>query len=151
MKREDRAFLADRAEALAVVALTRRDDIQLSRGPKWSGYDISAELLKNGERTGSFFAVEVVPTESELTKAYIGRLLRKATVGENGTKPSDYPRMMLLADVVRDEVRYLWQSVNDTPRKNPSVEAKKLDANELGEVVNSVRKWYADRSSRKVA
>jgi hypothetical protein len=151
MTREDEAFMADRAEALAVVALTRRDDIHLCRGPRWSGYDISAELLSDGVPTGRVFAVQVVPTESELTKAQVQRLLRKETTRTSGKHQIDLPFMTLLADVVRDDVRFLWQPTAETGGNTQHIEARKLDAHALDEVVESVQEWYSKGSPRRVA
>ena len=158
MSPEESSFLRNRAEALAVVALTRRPEIYLQRGAKWSGFDLCGSLIENGSPNQQVFGVRVFPYEGDLDSARVRRIVRKSK--ESATPPHalEIPELLLMTDVVRDEVRYVWLKKPDKTTNeahslvSPSrTDVKELDAAALEEVVNSVRNWYSELESKVAA
>lgn len=58
-------FLKERAEQLAIIYLTRRDDVRVLKNPTQSGTALLASLLHDGQDVGRYLGVEVAGTVSE--------------------------------------------------------------------------------------
>src|SRR5688500_11819824 len=69
MKRDMRQFFAERAELLAVIHLTRRDDLALDRlASSDSGVDFLVTLVQGGVPTGRMFGVQVNAREGSVAR-----------------------------------------------------------------------------------
>lgn len=65
MANMDAAFLKERAQQLAIVYLTRRDDVRVIRNPMTAGPALLVSLLHHGQDLGRYLGVEAVGTVSE--------------------------------------------------------------------------------------
>jgi hypothetical protein len=141
-------LVGQRAEALALVYLTRRDDLVISTPPLDVGVDLWVDL-KGKESSGRrAFGVIVkgtidrVTTEEQATKV-LNSLDNRPATGEIGM-----PICTFLFSAQNDDGFYAWKAepVVDTngPKLVPHTKyrCKKLDTDSLETMVRAINKWY---------
>jgi hypothetical protein len=153
---EDKWFLRERPEYLAVVVLTRRDDLIVTRRPSaGGGVDILVTMPRRGADTGRIFGVEV---EGVMSARDFHRLESQAEeyrfVGKEFAVPEDipFPLLLLVFEMENDDGFYKWikrpayghdhRSLLLTDSTNIF---KKLDRDSIDEIVAEVASWYENR------
>lgn len=141
-------YLAQRAEALALVYLTRRDDLivrQQTQGD--TGIDYIIEIVSDGRSTGRIFGLQL----KARTTALQGSALHKS-IGityEQWMVELPFPLCLFVFIMETNEGYYKWLSepvVTDDQkpklRLNAQGSLEKLSDDQLEHIVNRVNKWY---------
>jgi len=144
-------FLAERAEKLAFLQLTRRNDLIVSRlGGRESGLDFLVTLGRGGVRSVRVFGVQV--------KAAEGSVNNPATLASLSEPPAaseaPFPLCRFLFTMSDDQGYYLWVTTPAVPARENSAGAsewRKLDDQALACIVDSVNAWYAARLQPQAA
>jgi len=147
MKWEKSEFLAERAEKLAIVYLTRRNDLVVRN---WSRNGATPTLLvtltREGKETGRMFAVETIGLES------CRQVERFDT--KNLFIPEDlpFPVCLFVFSMEDDSGHYKWlvkpvygpenRSLLRTDRTDA---LKPLSTESIGEIVAEVNGWYENK------
>jgi hypothetical protein len=148
------AYAAQRAEALALVYLTRRDDLVVSREPDDYAFDLRVTVSKEkGRLSGRIFGVEVKASRAPLTsaerEAYASRMHLHPALSE-----LPFPVCLFHFTMEDDEGYYTWILRPDVtqegrPRLKHGAEPglARLDDDAIGAIVDEVNRWY-DRRAR---
>jgi len=153
-------FLAERAEYLAIMLLTRHPDVSVSRPSQDYGIDLLVNA-KSSERSAELFGVEVkgyIDVERALlsgrnkVRATIAAALRKQV--EHAT----FPVGALIFDNRTDEGYFGWilepytnGVANPELALRSSINVAALDQKRLNEIVGQVHAWYDSRTRRRRA
>ncbi len=145
-------YIAQRAEQLAFIYLSRRDDLVITEQNDDYGIDFLVSIVENGKYTGRMFGVQV--------KARLAlEATQKNTLSANSFKldisespiPEDipFPLCLFAFAMKNDEGYYRWLK---EPRFNSAgkselvlnkvSEFKKLTKAELNNIVSQVNLWY---------
>jgi hypothetical protein len=148
-------FLAERAERLAFLDLTRRDDIVVDRVASTdSGFDFLVTVTRGGARNGRVFGVQ--------SKARDGSVRHPAELGADGDYPAGtdapFPICVFLYTMSDDRGYYRWikEPVVGT-RGKPVLRSpadpvwRALDGAELGHIIEAVDSWYAAQQQPQAA
>jgi hypothetical protein len=153
-------FIEARGEALAVVMLTRRSDLLISKpldtvGPD-GGLDYVIQILEGGMPSKRIFGVQLKAGRGIHSSAEAARL-----VTQNGwyapPRPS-FPVCVFVFSVEDDRGFYTWAvepvySADGSPRlSTPSAPSPEpLDDGALDEIVRRVNDWYETEARAEAA
>lgn len=156
MQKTEAWYLGERAEQLAIVYLSRRDDLVITR--EWAGsdgvIDLVVNLLITGANTGRVFGVEVKALRSN---RQIHPASQPDVVRINMSKvrvPRDipFPLCLFVFIMETDEGYYRWvkKPVYGLSRKpqlllNDENTFRKLSTEAVNEIVLDVQGWYDRR------
>jgi len=148
MKRDMRQFFAERAELLAFMYLTRRDDLALDRlASSDSGVDFLVTLVQGGVPTGRMFGVQVKAREGSVARPGDLHPAGDLLIREVADVP--LPLCLFVFTMGDDRGYYAWLKEPDVadarvPVLRPVNEARwtELDDAGLGRIVDSVNAWY---------
>ncbi|AFY33572.1 DUF4365 domain-containing protein [Calothrix sp. PCC 7507] len=161
MQIEQPWYISLRAEALATVFLTERDDLIVLPQQKDKGLDLLVTITKNGNPSGRLFGVEVKATasSSELTQDNENYNLRKN--GFNSTnffRDLPFPVCLFFFTLDNDQGYYKWilepivKSQNNIGlHLNESDELKKITDKEIANIISLVNSWYDNKSNLRQA
>lgn len=155
MKGNNTAFTKLRAEELAIVYLTRRNDLVVKmEGPKFFP-DLLVSLSKEGNYTGRMFGV-IVKAETEhkpdqpSTTKQAKSLLRKAETEQLIDIP--FPVCLFVFRMDTDEGLYKWVrkpvfSEDGAPQLiiDQTTPLEKLDNDSINRIVQEINHWYEAR------
>lgn len=142
-------YLTKRAEALAVVHLTRRDDLRVERNVFDYGPELLVSILRDGEMTGRQFGVSLKGRVSGARPPRVDKASLKSERERYRDVP--FPVCLFIFLMEDDSGFYRWivePSVHDgEPRLDRgtrlSFEALTVDA--LNRIVDDVNDWYDAR------
>jgi hypothetical protein len=149
-------YLGERAEQLAIVYLSRRNDLVVLRntGPYY-GWDLLVSLTKGGEYTGRMFGVAVKALRSHQQVHGISTGSEEVRIAINKhSVPEDIPFPLCIFAFImeNDEGYYKWvkKPVYGPDNKsqlilNPTSIFKKLDATAIDNIVQEVNQWYENK------
>jgi hypothetical protein len=153
-------YIGQRSEALAIMYLTRRDDLIISRQKeKDSGLDFLVTLLKDGGYSGRLFGVEVKATVST------PKLVQRDDIVEikldlaplQSLAELPFPVCLFFFALENDQGYYKWildpvlEGQNTSKLFfNKSNEFKKLDDEEISSIISVVNSWYDSRNTLSV-
>jgi hypothetical protein len=144
-------YIGQRAEALAIMYLTNRDDLIVSRQQEENGLDFLVTLLKDGNYTGRLFGVQVKATVST------PKLVQNDDIIEIKL---DLQQLQSLAELPFPVCLFFFTLENDQgcckwilepvieDQKNPKLcfnksnNFKKLTDEEIDNLVSAVNNWY---------
>lgn len=149
-------YLGERAEQLAAIYLTRRDDITITEQPNPdTGVDLLVSLTSGGKQTGRVFGVEVKALRS---MSQVRRTSPDADEYRLGLKivspPKEMPFPLCLFVFVMetDDGFYRWLK---QPVSGPNVQPnlflnsenvfRILDSAAVNDIIGEVHKWYDRR------
>ena len=148
-------YIGQRSEALAIMYLTRRDDLIVSRQKEEErGLDFLVTLLKDGGYSGRLFGVQVKATVST------PKLVQRDDIIEikSALKPLQslaelpFPVCLFFFTLENDQGYYKWilepvfeGHKNSKMLFNGSNEFKKLTDDEIGNIISAVNSWYDSR------
>ncbi|HET7229861.1 MAG TPA: DUF4365 domain-containing protein [Longimicrobium sp.] len=148
MNREMQEFFEWRAGQLAIVHLTRRDDVVVKRVVTPSGAaDFLVEAVHDGASTGRVFGVRVRGLEHAVQAPdEVSGRVGELPLGELSDAPMPYCVFVFTNDDERGYFRWVREpaAVLGSPRlktvRHPRWRA--LDENGMAEIVAAVNAWY---------
>ncbi|MBD2246028.1 DUF4365 domain-containing protein [Nostoc sp. FACHB-888] len=150
-------YIGRRAESLAVVYLTRRDDLIISQPTLNQGLDFLITITKDGVYTGRLFGIEVKATDStsnlkkhnDILKLDKNRLSRLENF-----KDLPFPVCLFFFILQNDQGYYKWilEPKIDGEKQvklhfNEDDELKNLDDKEIANIISSINSWYDHRNN----
>lgn len=153
MANQETLFLAKRAEALAIVHLTRRDDLTIIEQERDYIFDLLVEIESNSAKTGRFLGVEVKYIKTE-KQAY--KIKNKSDEYEINIQkilsPKDvpFPVCLLVFSMDTDMGYYRWikepsQQFEGHLQLNNKNIFRLLDRESLNGIIATVNAWYDNR------
>ena len=153
MRTIDDKFISYRAEQLAIICLTDRDDIRLTLMESDYGLDMLVSILRNGKDCGQFFGVEV---KGVISKDKLGATSDKisyvlSTRERTATANIPFPVLLLTFTMDRDEAFWAWLKAPDVradlkPAEPGGVKLSPLKSEDLDHIVELVIAWYSSRA-----
>lgn len=149
MTLQERWFIEHRGEALALLYLTRRDDLIVTRDYPDYGIDLLVEVLNEQHRTGRRFGVEIKVRRQAhaLTQKFIHTLVTPPQQKLLESLP--FPVCLFFFTMHDDAGYYQWLSApvvtseaEPLLRKNTLNDLKGLDNDSLATIVTQVNGWY---------
>lgn len=150
-------YIGRRAESLAIVYLTRRDDLIISQPTPNQGLDFLITITKDGVYTGRLFGVEVKATDStsNLKKHNdILKLDKKRLSILEKFKDLPFPVCLFFFILENDQGYSKWilEPKIDGERQvklhfNEDDDLKKLDDKEIANIISSINSWYDHRNN----
>ena len=140
-------FVAERARALAMVYLTRRDDLAVVKAGQGIGLEFIVYIRKeDGETSVRQFGVFLRGTKGPVTEAHLDKLLSPRM----NTLPKQFPYPVCLFHFTMDDDQgyYTWVAEPAVEDGKPRLvlhntpHTKKLDSPALDKIVESVDRWY---------
>lgn len=152
MKRDLQDFIDERAEHLAVVYLTRRQDLVIERMTMTADYglDILVTILRDKLPTGRVFGVQVKGQDKAFKD--IQKLSLSLTQKEtNYFQDLPFPVCLFLFTMENDKGYYKWikypvDESNQLLRSREQDRWHSLDEHEIGQIVDDVNSWYDAKS-----
>ena len=142
-------FVIERAKALAIVLLTRRDDLVVKETKEENGLDYTV-LMKTGNNVGSRpFGVYMGASMSPVTPEGANKLLKPVMGRVQCIGPFHFPVCVFYFTAKDDQGYYSWAyepvvTAEGQLRLKTHAEAhyNKLSNESLEDIVSAVKKWY---------
>jgi hypothetical protein len=157
MQTEQPWYIGFRSEALAVVYLTRRDDLIVSQQQKDTGLDLLVTITQDGKSSGRMFGVEVKATASSsnlIQHDSIFKLKNKRYNNLNVLRDLPFPVCLFFFTLDNDKGYYRWilepiiKDHNNVALKiNENEELKSLNDEKIDDIIAMVNNWYDHKSN----
>jgi hypothetical protein len=153
----NKQILEERAESLALVYLTRRDDLLVTRHPGFAGFDLLVSIQEQGDSNNRLFGVEVKGVSSEQALHRNNANWRRQISIMQQSGYGDIPVCLFVFVMESDQGYWKWvqEPVADTGRRDLIFSAdttlRRLDnteppkTEELTIIINAVNAWYDSR------
>jgi len=142
-------FIDERARALAMIHLTRRDDLIVTNAEQGSGLEFIVSIARDeGEPSLCRFGVFLRGTKGPLTEARLGTVLRPTMRSLLGMGEFPYPVCLFHFSMDDDKGHYTWVAEPAVTAEGPrlmmhqAAHCRKLDRIALDEIVGKVDRWY---------
>jgi hypothetical protein len=142
-------YVRERAEALAIVYLTDRSDLVVTKPRTNHGLDLIVDLVKEDRPTKRSFGIVLEGTQASLTETKANRLLTAALRLHRGEGIFPFPVCLFLFGVRNNEAFFTWLAEpivtkGGKPKLHvPKTAAcQKPSAETLDEIVTRVLQWY---------
>ena len=149
MKYEQTWYLNERAEALALVYLTRRSDLLIHREAADYGLNFIIELVKDNHATRRTFGLQVKARTTAFSDNAVKQLKVRERQPEHDTKELPFPLVLFFFTMENDQAFYKWIAepiITDDgyPKLHPNdtETLSKLDSAALDTIVRQVDRWY---------
>ncbi|MDF5738616.1 MULTISPECIES: DUF4365 domain-containing protein [unclassified Nostoc] len=150
-------YIGRRAESLAVVYLTRRDDLIISQPTPNQALDFLITITKDGVYTGRLFGIEVKATNSTSNLKKHNDILKldkdRLSILEK-FKDLPFPVCLFFFILENDQGYYKWilEPKIDGEKQvklhfNEDDELKNLDDKEIANIISSINSWYDHRNN----
>ncbi|MEH2057736.1 MAG: DUF4365 domain-containing protein [Nostoc sp.] len=150
-------YIGRRAESLAIVYLTRRDDLIIYQPTPNQGLDFLITITKDGVYTGRLFGIEVKATDSTSNLKKHNDILKldknRLSILEK-FKDLPFPVCLFFFILETDQGYYKWilEPKIDGEKQvklhfNQDDELKKLDDKEIANIISSINSWYDHRNN----
>lgn len=149
MSDEQDWFVVERARALAMIALTRRDDVVVTADLRDDGVDFSAYIVKD-DQLGPIrrFGVYLYATREAIPITERNRLLRPVLAALSG-HPHFLPACLFHFTMDDDQGCYTWIAEPwvsgdgvEQVRIHKVPDCRPLDRAALDDIVDGVSRWY---------
>jgi hypothetical protein len=142
-------FIAERAKALAIVLLTRRNDLVVRETKEENGLDCTVDVRTAGHPGKRSFGVYLAAAMTPVNVDAANRQLEAALARVHSLRPIPYPVCVFFFTVKDDQGYYTW-AVEPvvTPEGQPKLKTHseahcdKLDNEALDGIVTAVIRWY---------
>lgn len=138
--KEKAELYAERAELLAVVYLTRREDVLLAHPQTGARFDLLATLLSDGKTTGRAFGVVTSAVDADPPKT---------NEPDSGLRNVPIPVCEFVFAMDSDAGFWRWIRQPDDARETglsfSHGDVEPLDNAALEHIVRAVQDWYATR------
>jgi hypothetical protein len=148
-KGQQKWFIAERSKALAMVVLTRRDDLVVRNAGQDTGLQFLVSFSKgNGEPAIRQFGVFLRGTKSPVIEAHLDRTLRPKMQSYLRKGPFPYPVCLFHFTMDDDQGYFTWVAEPAVADEEPRLllqegpHSRKLDRAALDEIVDKVDRWY---------
>lgn len=154
MAKMEAGFIKERAQQLAIVYLTRRDDVLVTKNPAQFGPSLLVSLLDNGQDVGRYLGVEVGGTvsERELKRAEQTVEVRPNLMDFPTSRDTPFPVCLFFFTMRDDEGYWKWvrEPICDSQRGgalslSQNTALVRLTNQELETIWTSVEEWYQMR------
>jgi hypothetical protein len=142
-------FVRERAKALAVVFLTRRDDLTITDAQKESGLDFLVSIAHDGEPSTRVFGVHVNATMEPVTIDHANKVLKPTMAANQRLTHPLYPVCLFFFTMREEQAFSTWlvePVVTATGRPklivHDTAACKELDNRTINEIVSRVNDWY---------
>ncbi|MEH2461737.1 DUF4365 domain-containing protein [Nostoc sp.] len=144
-------YIEKRAESLAIVYLTRRDDLIISHPTPEKGLDFLITITKDGISSDRLFGVEVkatVSTSELIQHNEIYKLKSNRDKNTNFFRDLPFPVCLFFFTLDNDQAYYKWILEPNNDQKNVGLnfnendELKKLHNKEIANIISIVNSWY---------
>lgn len=151
MKRDLQDFINERAEHLAVVYLTRRQDLVIERMTADYGLDMLVTILRDKLPTGRVFGVQVKGQDKAFKDDIQEVSLSFSRKETSYFQELPFPVCLFLFTMEDDKGYYRWikYPVGESNQVLRSIEQDRwhpLDEQEIGQIVDDVKAWYDAKS-----
>ncbi|MEA5567092.1 MULTISPECIES: DUF4365 domain-containing protein [unclassified Anabaena] len=156
MQTEQPWYIGLRSEALAMVYLTRRDDLIVSPSQKnTAGLDFLVTITKDSMYSGRLFGVEVKAKISSDSLTQNGEVFKLKNSHNHQTLLRDlpFPVCLFFFTLDNDQGYYQWilepiiKSENNAGLQlRDNNELKKLDNQAIDNIISLVNSWYDQRN-----
>lgn len=151
MKRDLQDFINERAEHLAVVYLTRRQDLVIERMTADYGLDMLVTILRDKLPTGRVFGVQVKGQDKAFKDDIQEVSLSFSRKETSYFQELPFPVCVFLFTMEDDKGYYRWikYPVGESNQVLRSIEQDRwhpLDEQEIGQIVDDVKAWYDAKS-----
>ncbi len=142
-------FIAERARALAMIVLTRRDDLDVKETREENGLDYTVYIKTEAYAGNRPFGVYLVGGMTPVTLDTAGKHMKAALEKVQSIGPFHFPVCLFYFTVKDDHGYYAWVYEPVVTGKGHSLishsepRSKKLDDESLGEIVAAVKRWYS--------
>ncbi|MBD2489753.1 DUF4365 domain-containing protein [Aulosira sp. FACHB-615] len=146
MKQNLQNFIAERAEYLAVMYLTRSNDLVIERMKSADyGFDILVTILRDNLPTGRVFGVEVKAQDTAIRnlKDFSLSITQKTTEYLHNVP---FPLFLFLFTMEDDKGYYKWLNHVIADSNQVSLQWHSLDENGIRQIVDDVNAWYDAKS-----
>jgi hypothetical protein len=148
-------YIEKRAESLAIVYLTRRDDLIISQPTLDKGLDFLITITKDGISSGRLFGVEVKATVSTSGLIQHNDIIKlKTNINTYFFRDFPFPVCLFFFTLDNDKAYYKWilePNINESNNVclifNENKELKKLDDKEIANIISRVNSWYDQRNN----
>jgi hypothetical protein len=149
-------YYGQRAESLALMYLTRRNDLSVSRQEMHYGLDFLVTICKDRIYSGRIFGVEVKASLSALksNKGIITLPIRLTKHEASLYKDFPFPICLFFFAMENDKGYYRWiKEPVIEPKEQPKLvlsegnELKTLTNEELDKIISRINKWYNKREA----
>jgi hypothetical protein len=141
-------FVSERAKALAMVLLTRRDDLVVKETKEENGLDYTVYITGDNV-VNRPFGVCMTATMAPVTLDEANKQLKPAMEKVRSIGPSHFPVCVFYFTVKDDQGYYAWAyepvvTAGGEPRlrENATAHCRKLSNESLEEIVTRVKTWY---------
>lgn len=142
-------FVAERARALALVHLTRREDLIVKKAAEEVGLKFLVSIKKEqGEPAVRQFGIFLRGTKSPVTTAHLDGVLRPTMQRFLHIGPFPYPVCLFHFTMDDDQGYFTWVAEPAVAENGPRLlmhehaHSRKLDTAALDEIVGKVDRWY---------
>lgn len=167
MAAEQAWYIAERAEALATLFLTRRDDLEVRPSGRYgrdAGYDILVQIKKDHTVTDAAFGIEVKGVRSEKRRGKSAFLVNYA---RSEIRAATLPVCIFLFAVDDEQGFYRWlfepvispqgkaelrfnlNITHDDPARREQVSVRSdfapLTGQAIDAIIEQVKRWYAHK------
>lgn len=159
MQTESNWYVGLRAEALAKVYLTRRDDLIISEQQQGAGtLDFLLKITQDGKYSGRMFGIEVKATASSSDliqeQEFFKVKNKKYNFNISFFKDLPFPMCLFFFTVDNDKGYYKWilepiiKDHNNVALKiNENEELTLLNDEEIDNIITIVNSWYDHKSN----
>ncbi len=144
-------FIAERTKALALVALTRRDDLVVqSAGPGLGLAFIVSITREKGQQSPRQFGVVLRGSKRTLTEPRLDQALLPEIESFLRTGPFPYPVCLFYFTMDDSQGYWTWVAEPAVTEAGPrfllreTPHGRKLDRTAVDEIVEQVDRWYDD-------
>jgi hypothetical protein len=148
-KSSQQRFIAERVRALAVVYLTRRDDLIVTEEPGDVGIDLSVTLNVETKGRHRKFGVELRGDWAAVTADHANQVLRPAMHEMRRYGPFAFPVVLFFFTMENNEGWYTWAAepvVSSTGEfeivQRGEASCRPLNSGAIDEIVDAVDRWY---------
>lgn len=152
MNRSIPEFIDHRVNALAYVALTRREDLAVTDIPEQGELDLLVRVIPQRDTQARYFGVILKGTSRPLTDEDASKYLNSFFKTKDKTRRSiayPFPVIALIFSMQSDEGFFDWRCQphvvgHDGPRieLKSTFECKRFTKNVLGGIVQDTNEWY---------
>jgi len=144
-------YIGQRAESLAMIYLTRRHDLVVSRQQEEQDLGFLVTLLKDGTHTGRLFVVQVKAIVSTPKSTQLDDSIDINLALEQNTLLTElpFPVCLFFFTLGNDQGYYKWilePVIEGQPNfqllLNQKNDLKKLNNEEIGNMISVVNSWY---------
>jgi hypothetical protein len=142
-------FITERARALAMILLTRRDDLEVKETSEENGLDFTVYIKADADSGNRPFGVYVAGGMTPATLDAAGQYMKPALEKVQSIGPFPFPVCLFYFTVKHDKGYCAWVYEPAVTRKGHRLmchsepRSRKLDDESLGEIVAAVKQWYS--------